>query len=444
MDIRHESIKVNGVKKIYIYVEVADEYEFGEEFLKSGKNTSFLDKLKAYVNQEVKFDKNDAAVLIVNGVLIGAISLGVFTNSITTQVKENTTQPTETSYQVAQDYLNKSEKEKMKALSQVKEYTEVAKTEAIVNETVATTAPAPATETVAPIAVTNAETPKVATAVKTTTTANTVATPVATTGQTIKLNTNGTVVTMNLEDYVVGVVASEMQPTFQVEALKSQAIVARTFAMNKTSQGVVLLNSTAHQTFKSEAQLKKLWGNSYTTNINKIKSAVTSTKGMVLKYNGKYINAMYHAISNSKTEMPKYVWGSNVPYLQSVSSNWDTKVKGYEVSTNISYDKLSAKLGKTINKDTVFTVLSETVSGRVENIKIGDTTYSGVKLRSLLGLRSTDFTITKGATEITVTTRGFGHGVGMSQSGANEAAKEGYTYDKILKHYYTGVSIVKI
>jgi stage II sporulation protein D len=268
-------------------------------------------------------------------------------------------------------------------------------------------------------------------------------TPAPVTGTTIQLKTNGNVVTMNLEDYVEGVVASEMPITYQIEALKSQAIVARTFAMKKKSEGAILLNSTSNQTYKSESQQKQMWGSSYTTNYNKIRNAVDSTKGLVLTYNGKYIDALYHSISNSKTEMPKYVWGSSLPYLQSVSSNWDTKVKGFEVSKDVSYSTLSSKLGKTISKNTEFTILSETVSGRVENIKIGDSTYSGVKLRSLLGLRSTDFKIVKGDTSVTITTRGFGHGVGMSQSGANEAAKDGYTYDKILKHYYTGVAIVK-
>ncbi|MDF2865441.1 MAG: stage sporulation protein [Clostridia bacterium] len=435
MNIKHEVVNFSGVDKIYIYVEIADQFEFGEEFLKPDENHGFLDKLKAYVNQEVHFKKDDMAVLIINGVLIGAISLGVFTNALDNKIKENTSYASKTNYEVAIDYKNKEDKDKAKELEIQKENIELQKAEAKVEDIVATEAAVKtvnAAEVTKSTVVTNPTTPVQ------TQTAN-----IKPTGQTIRLSTNGNVITINLEDYVIGVVASEMPVTFQPEALKAQAIASRTFAMKKTSEGAILINSTSNQVHKSESQMKQMWGSSYTTNYNKIKSAVDSTQGLVLTYNGKYIDALYHSISNSKTEMPKYVWGSNLPYLQSVNSNWDTKVKGFETSTDISYSTLSSKLGKTINKNTEFKILSETVSGRVENIKIGDSTYSGVKLRSLLGLRSTDFNIVKGDNSVTVTTKGLGHGVGMSQNGANEAAKEGYTYKQILQHYYTGISIVK-
>ncbi|MDD2376961.1 MAG: stage II sporulation protein D [Clostridia bacterium] len=438
MNIKHEIVNFNGVNKIYIYVEMVDEYEFGEEFLNPDAKHSFLDKLKDYVNQKIEFKKSDMAVLIVNGVLIGAISLGVFTNASQNQIIQNTQLANQQNYETALDYKNKSDKDKAKEL-------EVSKNNIALEEAKTKTAAAiivepevvniPASTSITPVKnIVTAAVP-----VKTAT----VSVPKATTGTTIKLSTNGVVTTMNLEDYVIGVVASEMPVTFHAEALKSQAIAARTFAMKKTSQGILLLNSTSHQVYKSESQLKTMWGSSYTTNYNKIKSAVNSTQGLVLTYSGKYIDALYHSMSNSKTEMPIYVWGSNVPYLQSVSSNWDTKVKNFETSTNITYSTLSSKLGKTINANTEIKILSETVSGRVENIKIGDSTYSGVKLRSLLGLKSTDFSIVKGDTNVIVTTKGSGHGVGMSQNGANEAAKEGYSYEQILKYYYTGISIVK-
>jgi|GEM_PF-366225 len=429
MNIKHEVVNFNGIDKIYIYVEVANEVEFGEEFLHPDENHGFLNKLKAYVNQKVEFKKNDMAVLIVNGILIGAISLAVFTNASENKIIENAQLSNQQNYEVALDYVNKEAKDKAKEL-EINKANIILEENAIKADEVVTPAPVVA----APV--------KAVYASKTTSAPAKTAT-VAVTGKTIRLNTNGSVVTINLEDYVIGVVASEIPVTFHPEAIKSQAIAARTFAMKKSSQGAILLNSSANQTYKSEAQLKQMWGSSYTANYNKIKSAVNSTQGLVLTYNGGYIDALYHTMSNSKTEMPKYVWGSNLPYLQSVSSNWDTKVKGFESSINVTYATLSSKLGKTINGNTEFKVLSETVSGRVENIKIGDSTYSGVKLRSLLGLKSTDFTIVKGATNVTITTKGSGHGVGMSQYGANEAAKEGYSYERILKHYYTGVAIVK-
>lgn len=447
MNIKHEVVNFSGVDKIYIYVEIDDEYEFGEELLKPENHDSLLGKLKDYVVKKVNFKKDDMAVLIVNGVLIGAISLGVFTNALDDQFKNNSEYGAKTNYEVAINYENKDQKDKEKELELQKENIQLEKKEVKTDTVLPTTAAD--TTAIKEVATTTAAAPNVAPIIATTTVTptpvvtTTTPTKTVTTGHTIKLNTNGTVATMNLEDYIVGVVASEMPASFQPEALKAQAIAARTYAMKKTADGSVLQNSTANQVYKSESQMKQMWGSSYTTYYNKIKNAVDSTQGLVLTYNGKYIDAYYHAISNSKTEMPKYVWGSSIPYLQSVSSNWDTKVKGFQVSTNITYATLSSKLGKTINKNTEFKILSETVSGRVENIKIGDSTYSGVKLRSLLGLRSTDFSIVKGDTSVTVTTKGYGHGVGMSQNGANEAAKEGYTYKQILQHYYTGVSIVK-
>lgn len=447
MNIKHEVVNFSGIDKIYIYVQIEDEYEFGEEFMKPDANHKFLDKLKEYVNKKVNFKKDDMAVLVVNGVLIGAISLGVFTNAVDNQIKENFSYANKTNYEVAVDYKNKEDKDKAKEIELEKDVTQLEKTEVKTNEVIETkaveTKVTPVTTQAKVVNTTNVANTPVNVVTTTNTTQNITTTPTKVTGQTIKLSTNGTVVTMNLEDYVVGVVAGEMPASFQSEALKAQAIASRTFAMKKTSQGAVLLNSTANQVYKSESQMKQMWGSSYTTYYNKIKNAVDSTQGLVLTYNGQYIDALYHSMSNSKTEMPKYVWGSNLPYLQTVSSNWDTKVKGFETSTNITYSTLSTKLGKTINKNTEFKILSETVSGRVENIKIGDSTYSGVKLRSLLGLRSTDFSIVKGDTSITVTTKGYGHGVGMSQNGANEAAKEGYSYSQILKHYYTGIVIVK-
>jgi stage II sporulation protein D len=148
-------------------------------------------------------------------------------------------------------------------------------------------------------------------------------------------------------------------------------------------------------------------------------------------------------MTNGKTEQPEYVWAYSYPYLKCVSSSWDKNVKGFETVKNLDYATVSKALGQTVTRDTVIEILSYTVSGRVDKIKIGDKTYTGVEIRTKLGLRSTDFTIDLNDNNISVTTRGFGHGVGLSQYGANEMAKQGYTYDKILHHYYTGITISK-
>ena len=248
---------------------------------------------------------------------------------------------------------------------------------------------------------------------------------------------------MELEEYVVGVVAAEMPASFNIEALKAQAIAARTYAVKKTSQGKVLVNSTADQVYKTTSQMKSTWGSEYNYYYNKIKNAINATKGMVLKYGGEYIDAQYSAMTNGKTELPEYVWSFSRPYLQCVSSRWDEKVKNFKVTKSFSYDEVSKKLGQTITSSTEIEVVSRTVSGRVEKIKIGDTVYTGVAVRSKLGLRSTDFEIEL-ADDVKITTKGYGHGVGMSQYGANVAANEGYSYSDILTHYYVGASITKI
>jgi SpoIID/LytB domain protein len=191
-------------------------------------------------------------------------------------------------------------------------------------------------------------------------------------------------------------------------------------------------------------QMKKKWGSSFNTYYNKVKNAVESTKGKVLTYNGGYIEAAYYAISNGKSELPKYVWSSTYPYLQAVSSNWDKDLSVGRYTVKLTYEKVSEKLGLTVSKETEFTVVSKTEGDRIAEIKVGDTVFSGDKFRNKLGLRSTDFEITKTDTGLTITTHGYGHGVGMSQYGANGAAKAGYTYTKILNHYYPGATLGSI
>lgn len=420
LNIKHEVINLNGENKLYIYIETYDEYEFGKEFLSSDKEENFFSKLKKYIIEMIKSKDENIAVLVVNGVLIGTISLGIFFNNSDKNIKENSIN--NDNYIIAADYIKENEKQKVKENEIEKSAEELSKTNEVVPEVAAVKKIAPTNTS------SNVNTSKPSA-------------PLAS-NNTINLKTGGTVITLDLEEYVIGVVAAEMPASFHIEALKAQAVAARTFALKKKSEGVTLINSTAHQVYKSKEQMKNMWGNSYNTYYNKIKNAVYDTKGMAITYNGSYIDAFYHAISNTKTELPSYVWGSNKPYLKSVNSNWDSSVKGFKVSNKISYSTLSSKLGFTVNSSTTIKVLSETVSSRVEKIQIGNNTYSGVKLRTLLGLRSADFEIVKNVNDVTITTKGYGHGVGMSQYGANEAAKEGYSYSKILKHYYSGINIV--
>lgn len=254
--------------------------------------------------------------------------------------------------------------------------------------------------------------------------------------------TNGKVPKIELEEYLIGVVGAEMPASFNIEALKAQAVVARTYTLKKVKNNQVLTDNVNDQVYKSNDELKAMWGSSYNSYYNKIKNAINSTKGQYITYNGNYIEAVYHSTSNGKTEDSVEVWGNNYNYLKSVDSSWDRSASSYERVINISYSDISAKLGFDVNKDTSIDIISRTNGNRVKTIKIRDTYYTGVEIRKLLNLRSADFEISKTNNGLSIKTHGYGHGVGMSQYGAQGMANSGYNYIQIIKHYYTGVNVV--
>lgn len=257
----------------------------------------------------------------------------------------------------------------------------------------------------------------------------------------VSVRRNGSVVKIELEEYVTGVVGAEMPASFNVEALKAQAVIARTYALKANSRGSVLSDNESSQSYKSNDQLKSLWGSSYNTYYNKVKSAVDSTKGMYLTYNGNYIEAVYHSTSNGRTEDSSNVWGNSFPYLVSVDSPYDSSNPSYLKTVSFSYSDISKKLGVIITSDTNFVINGKTSGNRVGSISVGEVTFTGVEFRSKLGLRSADFDIEKNDEGVVITTRGYGHGVGLSQYGANGMAKAGSSYKDILFHYYPGVSV---
>ena len=177
-----------------------------------------------------------------------------------------------------------------------------------------------------------------------------------------------------------------------------------------------------------------MWNANYEKYYNKVKNAVLSTKSKCVTYNGELIDAVYHSTSNGYTQDAVFVWGNSVPYLKTVTSPWDTSASTFIRNTDISFNELSSKLGFDFKDE----------SGRVSKVKVGDKEFTGVELRNVIGLRSADFDVTRNSSSITFTTRGYGHGVGMSQYGANGMANSGYTYEQILKYYYSGVEITNI
>ena len=254
---------------------------------------------------------------------------------------------------------------------------------------------------------------------------------------------NGSVINLNMTDYLVGVVSSEMPASFNLEALKAQSVLARTYALKIKQTGKKLTDTVSTQSYIDMDQMKNKWGNSFNTYYNKIKNAVENTNGEYLSYNGNYIEALYHSTNNGKTESSLDVFGNYYPYLISVSSEYDKNASSYLRTINMPLDTISNKLGLSLNNDSVISILSYTDGGNIKEININGNNFSGKKVRELLGLRSADFDISISDNNANITTRGYGHGVGMSQYGANGMANAGYSYKDILSHYYPGTTLTK-
>lgn len=250
---------------------------------------------------------------------------------------------------------------------------------------------------------------------------------------------------INLEEYVIGVIAGEMPASFDEEALKAQAIAARSYAINKINTSTTsydVLTDITNQVYITIEQMQEKWGNDFNYYYEKIKNAVDATKGLVMTYDKEVISAYYFSMSNGYTEDVAAVFGGEKDYLVSVESSWDKNVKNFTVLTTISKEEFCTKLNIECN-NIVINKIKRSDTNHVETILVNNKEFKGTEIRSLLGLRSTDFTI-EIDNDIKITTNGYGHGVGMSQYGANEMAKLGYTYDEILKYYYKNIEIEKI
>ncbi|SFE86272.1 stage II sporulation protein D [Bacillus sp. OV194] len=253
-----------------------------------------------------------------------------------------------------------------------------------------------------------------------------------------------------LEEYVKGVVASEMPADFKLEALKAQALTARTYIARLLDSaqggnlpgGAAVTDSILHQVYKNDDELKKLWGDEYPEKMKKITKAVAETKGKILTYDGKPIFASFFSTSNGYTENSEDYWGTKYPYLKSVKSPWDQNTPKFVQKQEISLLDVERRLGVVIQKDgEVGTVTKKTAGNRIARMTIDGKSFKGKEIREKLGLRSADFTLTKKKQEVIAVTKGFGHGVGMSQYGANGMAKAGKNYKQIVKYYYKGVAI---
>lgn len=254
---------------------------------------------------------------------------------------------------------------------------------------------------------------------------------------------------VQLEEYVKGVLASEMPTNFELEALKAQALTARTYIVRKlvfpnepkSPNGTDVMDSTSNQVYKNESELREKWGKNYESNIKKITQAVNETRGQILTYEGKPIDASFFSTSNGYTENSEDYWSLKLPYLRSVPSPWDQSSPKFMNFKEFSIDSLESKLGVNIPKSGPIGSVKRTSSHRVASIEISGKKFKGKDVRSLLGLNSSDFTFERKGEQVIVITKGNGHGVGMSQYGANGMAEEGKDYKDIVSYYYKDVLI---
>lgn len=265
---------------------------------------------------------------------------------------------------------------------------------------------------------------------------------------------------VDLEDYICGVVSNEMPAAFDIEALKAQAIAARTFLVSKkqnncpNAHGAELCDTVHCQVYTSkEKSLDKWSSGDAETYWNKMKEAVEATSGMILTYNGELVlYPQYFSTSSGKTENASDTSWGDIPYLKSVISQGEEIAPKFSSEKNISLDEFVKVINSRYpnasisisNLETSIQIISRSEAGGIKEIKIGNETISGSDFRFLIGLNSTNFTYVVNNTNIIFQCKGYGHGVGMSQWGANVMAKNGSTYEEILKHYYTGVNIQTI
>lgn len=258
--------------------------------------------------------------------------------------------------------------------------------------------------------------------------------------------------TVPLEEYVIGVVASEMPAKFEMEALKAQSLAARTYIVRQllakenpsVPKGANVTDTQMNQVYKNDAELRVLWGGDYDWKMKKVTEAVQATRGQIITYDGKLIDPSFFSTSNGYTENSEDYWSNAFPYLRSVESPWDKNSPEFLDEKVLSVVDFEQKLGIKLPSDgSVGKILARTDGKRIETVEIGGKKFTGRDVRERLDLRSTDFTWERSGNQIYVTTKGFGHGVGMSQYGANGMAKEGKNYSDIITHYYQGVKITE-
>lgn len=269
----------------------------------------------------------------------------------------------------------------------------------------------------------------------------------------VSIRRGATVLELPLEEYLVGVVLSEMPASFELEALKAQAVAARTFTLRQMAGGKhddcdLCADSTCCQAWTSQEDMAAKLGDAWEQYWAKAETAVLATEGQVLSYDGQLIEAVYFSCSGGTTEDAVAVWGSEVPYLQSVTSKGEEQAAKYSSQVTVDLDLFQDRILERAPDANLSgapagwfgeTVLTE--GGGVHTMEVGGVCFEGTALRTMFGLNSTKFTVAITQDGIEFDVLGYGHRVGMSQYGANAMAKAGSSYLEILTHYYTGTKV---
>lgn len=259
--------------------------------------------------------------------------------------------------------------------------------------------------------------------------------------------------TDELEEYIKGVVAAEMPALFEKEALKAQAVSARTYAVRKMKEmNTNTIPYNIGQAYITVDEMKQKWKNNFEEYYNKISEAVEDTKGEIMIYNNEPILAVFHAESGGKTESAENVWQKEIPYLKSVDSSLDKNAPNFETNISFTFDEIIKRFCSqysdcVLNTETLpqqFYIQSCSPAGYVQKMQIGNKIVTGREVREILNLRSTNFTINIENNNITFTTKGYGHGAGMSQYGSMGMAEKGFDYQQILEHYFEGAKVQRI
>lgn len=258
----------------------------------------------------------------------------------------------------------------------------------------------------------------------------------------------GNIEKVPLEEYVMGVIAGEMPVSFELEALKAQAVASRSYVMYKMIKNkdkeYDVVDTVLNQVYLDSDTLKKKWGEKYDKYVSKIKQAVEETAYQYVLYDGQIAETLFFSTSVGYTENSEEIFTSKVPYLRSVKSEWDNISPVFNEDNSYSLEKFLKNLNLPNSETLEIDILKTTSTGRIIKIKINGEEFTGKEIANNLNLRSTYFTIKESDGQVSITTKGYGHGVGMSQYGAQGMALEGYNYEDILKHYYTDIEIKKV